>query len=71
MRSEVIRCDACKKEHDAQYKLPFEWITTIQHTANETEVEHHFCGKPCLVAWATGNPMSTGDRIMFGGPSVQ
>jgi len=68
MRSEIIRCDVCKKEHDAQYKLPFEWIATTQNTRNDQEVGHHFCGKPCLAKWATGTPMSAGDQVMFGGP---
>ncbi len=71
MRSNVIRCDICKKEHDAEYMLPPDWVTTIQNTIYQTQEEHHFCGKPCLVKWAAGTPMSAGDHMMFGsGPSL-
>jgi hypothetical protein len=71
MRSNSIKCDVCKKEHDAEYMLPSEWVTTTQNTIHGTQEEHHFCGKtPCLVAWATGAPMSIGDQVMFGGPSL-
>ncbi len=52
MRIEVIRCDVCKKEHDAQYMLPREWIKTIQNTADYTQEEKHFCSKKCLIKWA-------------------
>jgi len=52
MRVEFIQCDVCEKKHDAQYILPPEWITTIQHKPSGLEVEHHFCSKACLVKWA-------------------
>ncbi len=72
MRSEIIRCDVCKKEHDAQYVLPTDWITTIQNARHELKEEKHFCSKVCLVKWATEQkPTSEGDRIMFqSGPSI-
>lgn len=52
MRIEAIRCDMCKKEHDAQYVLPPEWIQTIQNTNYGTQEEHHFCSRACLLRWA-------------------
>lgn len=57
MRIEVIRCDMCKKEHDAQYVLPFEWIRTIQITHYGVEEEHHFCSALCCHRW-TGETLS-------------
>ena len=53
MRIEVVRCDTCKKEHDAQYKLPTDWITTRQNAKYDLEEEKHFCSKECLIAWAS------------------
>lgn len=54
MRQELIRCDACKKEHDAQYMLPAEWITTEQTDRyNGDDMTHHFCSKTCLIKWAS------------------
>jgi hypothetical protein len=53
MRTELIRCDICKKEHDAQYQLPREWVRTKQRIDHYTEEEKHFCCKECLVQWAT------------------
>jgi hypothetical protein len=53
MRIELIRCEICKKEHDAQYELPFDWITTTQYTSYHLTEEKHFCSKSCLVKWAT------------------
>lgn len=52
MRKEVIRCDVCQKEHDAQYMLPPDWITTLQNTVYGTQEDHHFCSKECLITWA-------------------
>lgn len=52
MRIEVIRCDVCKKEHDAQYVLPTDWIRTIQTQQYGEEEEQHFCSYVCLVQWA-------------------
>jgi hypothetical protein len=53
MRAEIIRCDTCIKEHDAQYYLPKEWITTKQRDQHDCDIEQHFCSKECLVSWAT------------------
>lgn len=52
VRLEIIRCDVCKKEHDAEYMLPPDWITTKQNTSHGTEEEKHFCGSTCLGEWA-------------------
>lgn len=52
MRLEIIRCEICKKEHDAQYVLPHEWITTEQNNSYGADEEKHFCGMACLIAWA-------------------
>ena len=49
MRAEIIRCDTCTKEHNAEYTLLPEWITTKQ-TDDE---EKHFCSKTCLIKWAS------------------
>lgn len=55
MRVERIVCDVCKKEHNAEYLLPYEWIRTLQRTAPYgDEVERHFCSKVCLSMWAQG-----------------
>lgn len=52
MRIEVIRCDICKREHDAQYILSPEWLTVIQSTKHGTQQEQHFCSHSCLITWA-------------------
>ncbi len=53
MRVEFIQCDVCEKKHDAEYVLPPEWVTTVQHNHYQLEEEHHFCSKVCLVKWAS------------------
>lgn len=54
MRSEIIRCDTCTKEHDAQYYLPKDWITTTQRGKYMEEGDdQHFCSKTCLIKWAS------------------
>lgn len=54
MRSEIIRCDTCNKEHDAQYCLPAEWIMTTQRGKYMEEGDDmHFCSKTCLIKWAS------------------
>ena len=53
MRVEFIQCDVCEKKHDAEYVLPPEWITTVQHNRYQLEEEHHFCSKVCLIKWAS------------------
>ena len=52
MRIEVIRCDVCHKEHDAQYMLPTDWIRTIQRVRFDDDEEKHFCSLRCLIQWA-------------------
>lgn len=56
MRREIILCEICKQEHDAQYKLPNEWITTTQNTSYGGEEEKHFCSTICLVKWSGIEP---------------
>jgi hypothetical protein len=51
MRIELIRCEICRKEHDIQYVLPPEWITTKQTAYPNDDQECHFCSKVCLMAW--------------------
>lgn len=53
MRCEIIRCDTCNKEHNAQDILPREWIATKQREGYCDEEDHHFCSKPCLIKWAS------------------
>jgi hypothetical protein len=51
VRREIIQCEICKKEHDAQYVLPKEWITTKQTDYPGNDIEQHFCSKTCLAKW--------------------
>jgi len=52
MRLEIIRCDTCKKEHNAEYELPRDWIHTIQNTGTYAlQEERHFCSLACLRTW--------------------
>ena len=52
MRLEIIRCDECKKEHDAQYELPAEWLRVKRGSSYfGTEEELHFCSLDCLFNW--------------------
>lgn len=51
-RREIIQCEMCAKEHDAQYELPKEWITTKQTGYPGNDIEQHFCSKACLGKWA-------------------
>lgn len=54
MRSEIIRCDTCTKERNAEYVLPKEWVTTEQTDRYDGEnMTHHFCSKTCLIKWAS------------------
>ena len=53
MRAEIIRCDTCTKEHNAEYYLPREWVVTKQRVEFEGEEEKHFCSKTCLIKWAS------------------
>lgn len=52
MRLEVIQCDICKKQHDAEYQLPTQWTRTLHYDKHGTEQEKHFCSKACLIAGA-------------------
>jgi hypothetical protein len=52
MRCEIIRCDTCNKEHNAQDILPREWVATKQREGYCDEEEHHFCSKTCLIKWS-------------------
>jgi hypothetical protein len=52
MRAEIIRCDTCTKEHNAEYVLPKAWVTAKQ-VDGYSEEEHHFCSKTCLIKWAS------------------
>lgn len=52
MRAEIIRCDACNKEHNATYKIPVDWIETRQRDNFDNEEEHHFCSESCLSLWS-------------------
>ena len=55
MRREVILCDRCKKEHDAQYELPAEWLRVKRGSSYfGTEEELHFCSLSCLEMWVVG-----------------
>lgn len=51
MRREIIQCEICKKEHDAQYELPKEWITTKQTGYPGNDIEQHFCSRACIAKW--------------------
>lgn len=51
MRREIIQCEICEQEHDAQYELPKEWITTKQTGYPGNDIEQHFCSKTCLAKW--------------------
>ena len=53
MRIEVIKCDECKKEWDAQYVLPREWVTLKQGSdMYGGSEERHLCSTECLITWA-------------------
>lgn len=52
MRIEVIKCDECKKEHDAQYMLSREWVMLKQSDGFGSYEERHVCSTECLIAWA-------------------
>lgn len=52
MRLDIIRCDVCKKEHDAQYVLPPEWYELKQGDVFGNQEERHFCSVKCLMKWA-------------------
>ena len=55
MRVERIVCDVCKKEHNAEYLLPYEWIRAFQRRDSYGEEnEQHFCSKACLNTWTQG-----------------
>lgn len=56
MRQEIIRCDTCKKEHDAQYMLPDEWIVISKADGFGNDESMHFCSKSCLITWANEVP---------------
>ena len=52
MRVEVIRCDVCKKEHNAEYVLPREWVTLKVGDGFGLDKEFHLCSVACLMEWA-------------------
>jgi len=52
MRAEVIKCDTCCKEHNAEYMLPKAWIATTQTDYPGNDIEQHFCSFKCLIDWA-------------------
>jgi hypothetical protein len=60
MRVEIIRCDTCKKEHNTEYVLPPDWITTTQTPRGQygNEEVKHFCSTGCLIKWAKGDDAS-------------
>ena len=63
MRKEVITCDQCRKEHDAQYCLPNEWIRTVRlEHPYQLEVERHFCSLACLFDWTADEMMKKGEQ---------
>lgn len=51
MRAEIIRCDTCTKEHDAQYCLPAEWVTITGRGKYNEGDDQHFCSLKCLQEW--------------------
>lgn len=53
MRSEIIKCDTCTKEHDAQYVLPNEWVEIRKRDGFGNDESMHFCSKTCLIKWAS------------------
>lgn len=54
MRIELIRCEVCKKDHDAQRTLSAGWITVTQSIGQGGVKEKHFCSEKCfcLMMWA-------------------
>lgn len=58
MRSEIIRCDTCTKEHNAEYVLPEPWVEIAKRDGFGNDESMHFCSKNCLVEWATKGEVS-------------
>jgi hypothetical protein len=53
MRSEIIRCDTCTKEHNAEYVLPEPWVEIVKRDGFGNDESMHFCSKTCLIKWAS------------------
>jgi hypothetical protein len=53
MRAEIVRCDTCTKDWDAQYCLPDDWVTITGRGKYIEGDDQHFCSKICLIKWAS------------------
>ena len=62
MRSEIIRCDTCTKEHDAQYYLPAEWQTITGRGKYNEGDDQHFCSLKCLKDWVEKQMLVVSDN---------